>query len=195
MVDIERGIFPQGVTEGVRLVSPDRDPSKSITEKDSALRVMTDLKVVTPFQIEASALIDAANDKMMACGVRLLFVNDAQGDLVGLITSKDVLGEKPLLFVTRNGGTHHDITVKDIMTPLSKLEVIPLAQVERATVGDIVEALKDCRRHHMLVLQTQEGRNCVRGIFSITQVGRQLGVAISPSERAQGFAQLNKALS
>ena len=80
------------------------------------------------------------------------------------------------------------------MTPLDKLEAIPLEQVKKARVKDIVAALKDCRRHHMLVLESCEDGNFVRGIFSITQVGRQLGTKINPSERASSFAQLNKAL-
>lgn len=194
MIDIERGLHPTEVPAGVSLVTPADDSTKNVTEDQPARNVMTDLKVVTPFQIESSASIEQINSKMIACGVRLLFVNGPQGDLCGLITATDILGEKPLLYVTNNGGSREDITAHDIMTPLSKLEAIPLNQVLNARVSDIVAALKDCRRHHMLVLETRDNCKCVRGIFSVTQVGRQLGVEITPNERAESFAQIRKAL-
>ncbi len=192
---MSNALQPQKVPAGVGLVSPSRDPSKKVTKDAPALSVMTDLRIITPFQINSSANIQEANSKMLACGVRLLFVHNSQDQLMGLITSKDILGEKPMLFVQNNGGTHADITVNDIMTPLEKLDAIPFEAIEKATVGDIVSSLENCKRHHMLVLQTREDRTCIRGIISITQVSRQLGQEICQTQRAEGFAELNKALA
>ena len=194
MIETNHRLNPSPVPTGINLVSPERDPEKKISEASPALNVMTDLKIIRPFQIEASASLDAINEKMIACGVRLLFVRDKQQTLVGLITSNDILGEKPLLFSANNSCSRHDIEAKDMMTPISKLEAIPLAALEEATVGDVVIALEASRRHHMLVLQQKDGRNCVRGIISVTQVARQLGKEINPSQRASSFAQLNRAL-
>ena len=194
MAEINHRLTPKQIPAGVNLVSPERDPSKRISESSPAISVMTDLRIISPFQIENSASLEAVNDKMIACGVRLLFVFDKQGQLTGLVTSNDILGEKPMLFATQNGCSRADIEVKDIMTPLSKLEAIPLEEIEKADVADVVIALEDSRRHHLLVLQHNEGRDCVRGIISITQVAHQLGKEITPSQRASSFAQLNRAL-
>jgi len=189
-----RHLQPEQVPEGINLVSPERDPSKRISDDSPAISVMTDLRIIKPFQIEGGASLGAINDKMIACGVRLLFVHDQQKKLVGLITSNDILGEKPLLFTTNNSCSRDDIEAKDMMTPISKLEAIPFSDIEKATVSDVVIALEDSRRHHLLVLQKNEGRNCVRGLISITQVAHQLGKEIVPSQRASSFAQLNRAL-
>lgn len=194
MIETDRGMQPQAVPTDVNLITPQQDSTQRVTESDPATRVMTDLKVITPFQTESNASLKSVNDKMIACGVRLLFVHDPQGNLSGLITANDILGEKPLLFVTNNGGTRDEIIAEDIMTPLNQLEAIPLDQVKKAHVADIVNALKECRRHHMLVLESTEDGNFVRGIYSITQVSRQLGIEISPNERATSFAEINKAL-
>jgi CBS-domain-containing membrane protein len=194
MIEANHRLNPSPVPAGINLVSPERDPEKKTSENSPAINVMTDLKIIRPFQIEASASLDAINEKMIACGVRLLFVHDKQQALTGLITSNDILGEKPLLFSTHNRCSRHDIEAKDMMTPISKLEAIPLEALEDATVADVVIALEASRRHHMLVLQQKEGRNCVRGIISVTQVARQLGKEITPSQRASSFAQLNRAL-
>jgi predicted transcriptional regulator len=141
MAETNHRLQPEQVPAGVNLVSPERDPSKRISEDSPAISVMTDLKIINPFKIESSASIEATNDKMIACGVRLLFVTDSQGQLRGLITSNDILGEKPLLFATSTGCTRADIEAKDLMTPINKLEGIALVDIEKANVADVVVAL------------------------------------------------------
>ena len=195
MIQPDRSLHPQQVPSGINLITPDDKSGKTISENDPAMVVMTDLKKVSAFQIESSASIDAINNKMMACGVRLLFVHDTQDNLVGLITSSDIQGEKPLLYVTQNGGTRDDIGAQELMTPLAKLEGFPLEEVKKSRVADIANALKECRRNHMLVLENREGDQFIRGLFSATQLSRQLGTNITPSFRAESFAQLNRALA
>jgi CBS domain-containing protein len=109
MAEINHRLQPEQVPSGVNLVSPERDPSKRISEDSPAMSVMTDLRIITPFQIENSASLEAVNEKMIACGVRLLFVSDKQGLLKGLVTSNDILGEKPMFFVTNNCCSRDDI--------------------------------------------------------------------------------------
>ena len=195
MIHAERGIHPKQLPNVVSLISPESGGKKLVSEHDPAIKVMTDLKVVKPYTIESSASIEAINNKMIACGVRLLFVNDPMGDLAGLITTTDINGKKPLLYVTHNGGRREDITASDLMTPISRLEAIPVKEVLRSHVSDIVFALEHCRRNHMLVLESNKEGKFIRGIFSVTQVGKQLGTQITPSIQANSFAELNKALA
>lgn len=168
----------------------------NISLTDNATSAMTDLSETSPFSIEPTASIIAANDKMIACGVRLLFVTAEKGDLVGLITATDVLGEKPVRYLNQHGGTREEIIVNDIMTSKDALEALHLNDLANATVGDIVETMKLCNRQHMLVVKTDEdsGIETVCGIFSSTQIGRQLDIIIEPSPRLDSFADLEKVL-
>ena len=169
----------------------------SISLDDSALVVMTDLEDITPFSIEPTAGIEATNDKMIACGVRLLFVTDSDGILHGLVTSTDVFGEKPVKYMSEHGGKRSEILCQDIMTPRDKLDVIHMVDVERATVGDVVETMKIFQRQHILVTERIEGStvDTIRGIFSTTQISRQLGYNIElGGARATTFAELEHAL-
>ncbi len=195
MEHTERALHPKQLPNVVSLISSESSGNKLVSKSDPAITVMTDLKVVKPYTIESSASIDAINSKMIACGVRLLFVNDPMGDLAGLVTTTDISGKKPLLYVTHNGGSRDDITASDLMTPISRLEAIPIKEVLRSHVSDIVYALEHCRRNHMLVLESNEEGKFIRGIFSATQVGKQLGTQITPSIQANSFAELNKALA
>jgi len=179
----------QGAIVDRRMVNRPTDVSLD----DSAIQVMTDLNEITPFNIEPTASIDATNEKMIACGVRLLFVTDTENNLLGIVTAKDILGEKPVMYIKEHGGKREDIIVQDIMTPKNKLDVLSFNDVKRSTVGDIIETLKMLGRQHTLVEEIAEnGSSIIRGIFSTTQISRQLGVTIDPAARAHTFADVEK---
>ena len=162
---------------------------------DAAVQVMTDLSVLTPYSIDPSSSINAANDKMVACGVRLLFVTEENGDLAGIVTSTDILGEKPIRIVTEQGGSRQDITTRDVMTHKSDLQVINMSNVDSATVGDIVETMKAIGRQHTLVVETDEnGKEFIRGIFSTSQIQKQTGTEIFLSRPVNTFAEAEKAV-
>ena len=75
---------------------------------------------------------------------------------------------------------HGEIAVRDVMTPADRLEILELWEVERARVGDVVATLKVAGRQHALVVETTDQAQTVQrsvcGIFSLTQIARQLGI-------------------
>ena len=187
-------LTPKLVEGDIILSSPD-DSSSLISESSPATSVMTDLTVVKAVQIESSASIDAINEKMIASGVRLLFVNNHEGKLVGLVTSVDTLGEKPIRFIQENGVRRDEIEAADIMTPITKFEGIPYSEIRNATVADVVEVFENSRRHHLLVICNKKEIPYIQGLISASHVARVLDREITQSQRADSFAQLNKALT
>lgn len=170
---------------------------KRVTPDSGALDVMTDLKRVKAVTITPDATLDNALQKMIHAEVRLLLVTDAQGTVLGLVTARDVRGEKPVNYLARTRSAREEIRVEHIMTPNEKIQVLHIDDVTRASVGDIILTLKEAGRQHALVLEKSasgEG-DIIRGIFSITQIGKQLGVDIQPSGRVQSFAELEAVLA
>ena len=160
---------------------------------EPAIVVMTDLKEFTAFSIEPTASIDATNEKMIACGVRLLFVTNGDGNLLGIVTATDVLGEKPVQYLKEHGGNREEIMAQDIMTTKDSLDVLNITDVEKAYVGDILETMNLLGRQHTLVVETTDtGKSTIRGIFSTTQISRQLGMHIEPTMRAHSFADVER---
>ena len=90
--------------KGVKINRRTANRATDVALNDPATLVMTDFNEVTPFSIEPTASIDDANNKMIACSVRLLFVTDHGGNLLGLVTARDILGEKPLQYLQEHGG-------------------------------------------------------------------------------------------
>jgi CBS domain protein len=177
-----------------------------VTRESPALEVMTDLTRTTPATIRPQAPLAGANQFMITRGVRLLLAVDDLENVLGVITASDVLGERPMLVAASRGQRRDELTVADVMTPAPQVEVIALADVEGARVGHIVETLRRGGRPHALVIEFDEipsarplappaKRAMVRGIFSISQIARQLGIAVqSGGEVARTFSEIEAAI-
>jgi CBS-domain-containing membrane protein len=156
-----------------------------------AANVMTDFTVVTAYTIFPLETIEAARAKMIHRGVRMLLVVDDQNHILGLITSSDLTSEKPMQVVQTQGIRHSDVMVKDIMTPREKLEVLCMTDLQTAHVGDIVTTLKTHGRQHALVVErSTDHSQILRGMFSVSQISRQLGAQVETSGVASTFAEL-----
>lgn len=161
-----------------------------------AIEVMTDLQKFSIATIPADATLAQATQKMIARGVRLLLVNNLNSEILGLITARDTMGERPIKLLQQNRGKHGDLTVRDCMTPVEKIEVLTLGEVQRARVGHIVATLKSSGRQHAIVIDTgANGEELIRGIFSITQIGRQLGMTLEVFDVARTFAEIDATLA
>ena len=180
---------------GAGFVRPSQVLPERVTMEDPALSVMTDLKSVSVITVRAKTPMEKAHDKMKRYGVRTLLVLDELDKVLGLLTTTDILGEKPMRFLQHMGGTHADILVRDIMTPQRELEVLKLQDVSSAKVGHVLATLKAAgRQHAMVVEENANGTQAIRGIFSATQIARQLGVQIQITEIARTFAEIEAAL-
>jgi CBS domain-containing protein len=170
-------------------------PPKSVTTESPALDVMTDLRHTHSALVEPQTSVDAGHAYMVQRGVRLLLVMSAERGLAGIITAADILGEKPLDFSQERRVKHSEILVSDIMTPLDMLGAIPIADVKHAKVGEVIASLRNSGRQHTLVMETgAHGMTDICGIFSLTQIERQLGMMIQSSGVATTFAEIEATL-
>ena len=165
------------------------------TLEDPALYVMTDFTAVTAIIVLSGDALDEAHRRMIQRGVRLLLVVDQDRRVVGVITATDILGEKPMRAIAERGVRREELLVRDIMTPQAALEVLDIAALHAAKVGHVVATLQGSGRQHALVVERGPGRNRVRGLFSATQIARQLGVAIPTSEIAATFSEIEAQLA
>jgi CBS domain containing-hemolysin-like protein len=170
-------------------------PRQVLTEKASmdspAIDVMTDLAQVTAETVSANLPVEDAEQKMIASGIRLLFVTNQLNEVIGIVTSKDLSGERIMRLINDSRTPRKDLIVRDIMTSQHKIEVLELTDVATSRVGDIVATLKRMGRQHALVVERDaDGKQLIRGLLSTSQIGRQLGEAIETRDVAGNFANL-----
>ena len=182
-----------GVYTGIGIHRPaDAEP---VTLDSPAYQVMTDFTRVRPLSIAARATMAAAQEAMQAQRVHLLLVLDERGTLAGLVTSTDIEGEKPVRIVQERGIRRGEILVSDIMTPLTGLEVLDMDDVVHARVGHVVATLRAVGRQHAMIVDYHNGAMKVRGLFSVSQVARQLGTTLETIAVARSFAQVEEMLA
>jgi CBS domain-containing protein len=162
-----------------------------------AIEAMTDFLRVNVVHIESSASIVEANARMISRGVRMLIVSDADDRVEGLITARDILGEKPMQVAQARACKRSELLVADLMTPVAAVDTLYLNEVMNARVIDILDALKQAGRQHILVedVDPANGLPRVRGLFSATHIGRLLGVPVLGFELASTFAEIEAALA
>jgi CBS-domain-containing membrane protein len=185
--------YPLATHGACRLAQP---VAVGVTMDSPSLEVMTDLASVPAVTTEGSATLASANSYMMARGVRSLFVLGADGRAIGLITATDILGERPMRVAQARGVTRGELSVADVMTPIDAVVAMKLDDVRAAKVGHVVASLRQAGRQHALVAEvTPTGEARLRGIFSATQLARQLGMPLQISEVATTFAEVEQALA
>ncbi len=160
-----------------------------------ALDVMTDFRRTTAFIATPGDTIQQAEQRMLRRKVRLLFVMDAHDRVAGLITSTDIHGEKPMQIVQGRGIRRDEILVSDIMTPVHMLEAVDFDDLAHASVGHVLETLKSRGRQHALVFETAEGKKVVRGLLSLSQLCKQLGITVQTTEVALTFTEIEQHLA
>ena len=160
---------------------PRQELRESVALSDPALDIVTNLSKIAAMTINPCASIENASERMIAANVRLLFVTDQVYNVMGLITARDISGERAVLYIQQHGGKREDIMVRDIMTPRHKIEVLSLDDIAQARVGDVVKTLQRLGRQHALVMKRGDGDSIDRitGIISTTQVAKQTGEQIN----------------
>ena len=167
-----------------------------VTRDSFALSVMTDLTKVRAVVTAPSSTLLEAEQIMIHQGIRMLFVVNAAATFEGLITSTDLRGERQMRLVAERGTHFDELTVGDVMTPLSSLDAIDIEHMKRATVGDVITTLEQFGRDHLLVVErTAESGGCsVCGIVSRAQIERQSGLTIEKTHMVSTFAEVERAL-
>lgn len=189
---------------GAAFAQPSQTLPQQVTLDNPATDVLTDFKKVVAVMVDPYVTMEEANQRMILRKVRSLLVAGGNNIVLGLMTANDVLGEKPMLFMQQRRVKKDEILVRDIMTPWEKLEVLNMEDVSAAKVGHIVATLQKSGRQHAIVVDVKETdsnerllhpdlpklTHTIRGVFSATQIARQLGVPIHTTEVAGTFAEI-----
>ena len=155
----------------LRIERPE-EPPELVHFHDSAMLVFTDFARVYPVTITADSTIDFALHKMKKTGVRLLLVVDKKNRMIGLISADKIMGDDPVRLAEHKQIDYHQITVAMLMQPQKDIQVL------ESRVGHIIATLHRLEQKYVLVVD----HDIVRGLFSASQISKQLGRNILEDE-------------
>jgi CBS domain-containing protein len=157
-------------------------PRRSVSDgrfldpSDPAIHAVTDFTREHPVTVDEERQIDDALGDMIRLGVRAMLVMREQR-IVGLITSYDIQGERPLQFLQTSTYTRHqEIRVGHIMTPWDKLLALDWDGIQSARAGDLLHVLDEAGLTHLLVIERgkKNASPIVRALVSRARLARQL---------------------
>ncbi|MFG1496594.1 CBS domain-containing protein [Saccharospirillum sp. HFRX-1] len=151
-----------------------------LSQNSPAVDFFTDFETVQPRVIEVATSALDARKVMMTTHVRLLLVVNHRNHFVGVITADDLI-ERKIVQRVSEGYRRDEIDVTDLMTPKKQLAALDIAQVKRATIGNVIQVLKNVHQQHCLVIDSEHGR--IRGIFSASEISRKLKLYIDTDNR------------
>jgi len=175
-------------------ITPDRG-YKELTLDDSAISVMTDHRLEKAPICNTKTSLEAATKKMANEKTSMLFVDNAEGQLVGLISSTDISGEKPIQIINETKKKRDELKVGHLMNNIEDMPVLDIQDVLQAKIGDILHTLNDIGSEYILVKTDDSNDTSIRGVFSARHIARSLNIFFSPSPAAKTFADYSKALS
>ena len=141
---------------------------------DPALTVLIDFYQAAPSTIKNTATMNEAIHDMELHEVQLLLVMNAEHHLIGLLTTEDVLGEKPIKYIQQNRLSRNDVTVNMLMTPITKVPAFASDVVEKTRVGNIVKTLHTLNAPSALVIEAEGDKKILLGAFTTGQISKQL---------------------
>lgn len=171
------------------------------TMDDLATTVMTDFTRRRAITAPGEATLKEAENRMISAGVRMLIVVNDKGTIIGLLTYRDIVGQKATAAAVREGTRHKELTVSAVMTPLGEIETLHFVDVDKANIRELVEHMHKSGRQHALVTETDKagilepGMVRVRGMFSIVRIGRQLGISLEAGAHARSFSEIERMLA
>ena len=176
---------------GAGYARPEQSFPGGLSVDSPALAAMTDLRRITALTVERTNTLAATRERMKKLGVRMLLVTDAVGAVMGIITVTDLDSGRPEKIAAKTGEQPEELLVQDIMTLRGRIEVLRLRDVSQASVGQVLNSMRQTDRRHALILDGGEGDRAAEicGIFSLTRLCGQIGLDIQPGDPTERIEQ------
>jgi len=168
---------------------------RSALPHDPALSLLTDLHHSACVVASHRDGLDQTLHLMLRAGVRMVFVAGADGELVGMVTAEDIQGERPVLRASSHHIPHNELTLADVMIPVTHWDTVELSQVRTAHLGDVAQTMHEHGLRYLLVVQQKEGRTTLRGLFSARRLEMAMNTTIEPDLHSRSFAELGQVLA
>lgn len=152
---------------------PDLD--HEITMDSPALGIFTDFKEVKPLVIEGDTTAIDAQKLMQKAHVRLKVVVDGDTRFLGIVSFKELNSQEVIKRVSQ-GARRQELSVMDFMKPKNNLKAFAYSELEKATIKDVVDALKDNGQQHCMVIDHDQDR--IRGVISASDIARKLRISL-----------------
>lgn len=139
----------------------------------------TDFEKNEPSTIPSSTSADMARLLMLKSHANLKLVVDSDNKFAGVVTLDEVSDQRITAELTKSI-KRESIAVSDLMVPKASIKGFDYSEIENADIESVIHYLKNNGQKHCLVVDKET--NKIRGIFSVSEIAKKLGVSINVND-------------
>lgn len=146
-----------------------------VTIDSSALEILTDFTQVSPMIIESTLSALEVKNLMKKEHERVKCVVDQNGHFSGLV-SLDNINTQEVVKKVASGSSRDELNVTDFMYRKEELKAFDYADLERASIGDVIHVLKHSGQQYCLVIDRASHQ--IRGVISANELTQKINLPI-----------------
>lgn len=177
----------------------ERMPSASVKShlhlESPALFMLQDFRQHPPATVSDRLDVEQAMEIFQSLQLRYLLVENASGDMQGILTADAVLGPQRMMQLRLLQVLPHELSVRELMIPRTRLLSVPHSTLKGARIGDVLHTLEISGQYFLCVHDGDDLAQCqLRGLFCARDIGERLGMPWVPPLRARTFSELRASL-
>lgn len=176
----------QNVSHGV-IASTFADDQPLIDLASPALKMVNNFTQTTPIRAQHETTITEALKQVSAKQSDFVLVTDEHQKLIGLVSSADLQSSKITIIAERLNTPRGEVSLRDIMTPISKIMGVSMQSLSYACIGD---ALQTMEHQGTMFLLVTTANNEICGLISARQIAKTLHIPINISPIAHSFSEV-----
>ena len=152
-----------------------------------ATQVVTSFTDTSPMRASFDTTIEQASKQLTTQRSDFILVTDEQQKLIGIVASADLQSSKIMILAQRLGLPRSEISLRYLMTPLSKLMGVSMKSLSYSCIGD---ALQTMEHHGAMFLLVTAANNEISGLISARDIARKLQIPVHISPIAHTFSEV-----
>jgi len=160
-----------------------------------AVMVWDDFLQSSPLRLKQNTLLPIAEQQMSASFHRYACVMDSKEVLVGLLSKADIHGRKSIALAAQRQSSWAELSVGDLMIPVSHLPQVSKTAFMQARIGDAAATLQQANAEYLLVHGLDDSHaDSVCGVVSRLGIIAHTGESVRLYHRASSFSEIVDAL-
>ncbi|AQP99592.1 hypothetical protein B0W48_07130 [Pseudoalteromonas aliena] len=176
----------QNISHGV-IASTFVDEQPLIDLTSPALKVVNSFTQKIPVRAQHETTIESALKQINAQQSDFILVTDDTHKLVGIVSSADLQSSKITIIAQRLNTPRSEVSLRHIMTPISRLMGVSMQSVSYSCIGD---ALQTMEHQGVMFLLVTTANNEICGLISARQIAKTLHIPLHISPIAHSFSEV-----
>ncbi|EKE87053.1 CBS domain-containing protein [Idiomarina xiamenensis] len=164
--------------------------SDNVVEKlswnESAINVLDDFTLKAPLHVHTNTEVSQADAILDAAGSRYACVLDSEGELVGMLSLRDLHGRRAVQIAQQIQVPYKEVPVSYLMKAVASLPLITRKQLQDARIGDAVATLQKSGKDFLLVHEAGH----IQGVISSLGIAERTGESVNVYHHASSFAEI-----